>query len=47
MKTINQHFEDREFNAMKKFKKKLSWKDFIVKMYKFCKEKAKKGEFKV
>lgn len=47
MRTINQSFETKDFNAMKKFKKKLSWRDFILFMYLHCKEAEKKGDFKI
>ena len=38
MKTINETFEDKEFDSMKKFKNKLSWRDFILLMFTHCKE---------
>jgi len=47
MKTINESFDDKEFEELKKFKKKLSWKDFILLMYNHCKEAEKKGDFKI
>jgi len=47
MKTINETFEDKEHEEMSKFKRKLSWHDFILLMYKHCKEAEKRGDFKI
>lgn len=47
MKTINETFTDDEHKAMLNFKKKLSWHDFILLMYKHCYDASKKGDFKV
>lgn len=47
MKTLNESFEDQVFKDMKKFKKKLSWREFIIFMYEHCKEAEAKGDFKI
>ncbi len=47
MKTINETFEDKNFEAMKETKGKLSWHDFILLMFTHCKESIKKGDLKI
>ncbi len=47
MKNLNETFEDNEFEDLKKFKKKLSWHDFILLMFIHCKEANKKGDFEI
>lgn len=45
MKTLNTPFDDKEFNEMSHFKKELSWRTFILRMYNYCKISFDKGEF--
>jgi len=45
MKTINETFDDKELEQMKKFKGKMSWHDFILLMFIHCIEAEKKGDF--
>ena len=47
MKSLNDTFEDKEHEEMKSFKGSLSWREFILLMFKHCKEAKKKGEFKI
>lgn len=47
MKTLNETFEDKDFLSMKKFKKGLSWKDFILFMFTHCSDAERKGDFKI
>ena len=47
MKTINETFEDKDFEALKKFKNGHSWHDFILLMFIHCKDAEKKGDFEV
>ena len=48
MKTINETFEDEEFDRLKKLKgDKISWRVFIMLMYEHCKEAEKRGDFEI
>lgn len=47
MKTINETFEDKEHQDLKKFKKNLSWHDFIMVMYTHCIDAEKRGDFRI
>lgn len=47
MKTLNETFEDKDFEFMKKFKGKLSWKDFILLMFAHCSDAQEEGDFEI
>ena len=47
MKQINIYFENKEFDSMKKFKGRVSWKDFILLMFTHCLDSVKKGTFEI
>jgi hypothetical protein len=47
MKTLNEHFEDKEFLEMKSFKNGLGWREFILLMFLHCKEAQVKGDFEI
>lgn len=47
MKQLNETFEDKEFNSLKKFKRGLTWREFILLMLVHCKEAEKKGDFEI
>ena len=47
MKQINIYFEDKQFDSMKKFKGRVSWKDFIILMFTHCLESVKNGTFEI
>lgn len=47
MKQLNETFEDKEFNSLKKFKNGLTWREFIMLLFSHCKEAEKKGDFKI
>ena len=47
MKSINEMFEDKDHEEMRKFKKNLSWREFILLMFLHCKEAQKRGDFDI
>lgn len=47
MKNLLEHFEDKEFADMKKFKGDLTWREFILLMFLHCKEAEQKGDFEI
>jgi len=47
MKTINETFEDKEFEFLKKQKKELSWHDYIILLSTHASEAIKKGDLQI
>jgi len=47
MRTLNETFTDEEHKKLTKFKKGLSWHNFILLMYAHCLDAEKRGDFKI
>lgn len=46
MKTLNETFNDEEHKELLEFKGHLTWREFILAMFKHCKETIKQEDLK-
>ena len=47
MKTLNETFEDKEFDSMRKLKGDLSWHDFIILLFTHAQDSIKEGNLTI